>query len=59
MHGLFAAMGAFIDGRRLPLLEDIEELVLNKEIEYHIATVGETSPLLLSWIESKTGAKAM
>ena len=56
VHGFFAAMGGFFDRRRLLSLE---ELVLNKEIEYPIATREETSPLLLSWIDSKTRAKAM
>ena len=41
VHGFFAAMGGFVDGRRLLSLEDIEELVLNQEIEYPIATRGE------------------
>ena len=31
-------MGGFVDGRRLLSLEDIEDLVRNKEIEYPIAT---------------------
>ena len=47
VHGFFAAMGGFVNGRRLLPLEDIEELVLNKEIKYPIATREETSPFAL------------
>jgi hypothetical protein len=32
VHGFFAAVGGFVDGWRLLSLEDIAELVLNKEI---------------------------
>ena len=39
--GITAMSTSFVDGRRLPSLEDIEELILNKEIEYPIATQEE------------------
>ena len=38
VHGFFVAMGGFVDGTKLLSLEDIEQLVQNKEIEYPIAT---------------------
>jgi len=38
VHGFFAAMGGFVDGKEVLSLQRIEELVRNEEIEYPIVS---------------------